>query len=183
MNAFDVFLIGIVLFSCLSGLRTGFARVAIHLAATFAGLVAAFWCYGIVAAKVQPWISQPLVANIVGFCLVFFGIMIVGSLLGLLLARLFQWIGLGWLDHLLGGAAGALRGALLAAVAVAVILAFTPPPVPGYIAESRMLPYATRVSGMVAELAPKPIRDGFLQQLERLRQLWLKPASKEPRVV
>jgi membrane protein required for colicin V production len=183
MNLLDVFLIGIVFVSCLSGLRTGFARVVIHLFATFAGLLAAFWCYGIVAARLESYIHQPLAADIAGFCLVFFGIMVLGSLLGFLLARIFQWIGLGWLDHLLGGAAGLVRGALLAAVAVAVLLAFTPAPPPSFISDSRVIPYATSFSGLLAELAPKQIRDGFLEQTEKLKQLWQKNPSKEQRII
>jgi membrane protein required for colicin V production len=183
MNLFDIFLIGIIFLSCLSGLRTGFARVVVHLFATFAGLLTAFWCYGIAAARLQPYLHQPIAADVAGFCLIFFGVMVLGSVLGFLLARVFQWIGLGWLDHLLGGAAGLIRGALLAAVAVAVTLAFTPMPPPSFITDSRVIPYATRLSGLLAELAPKQIRDGFLQQTDKLKQMWMESPSKEQRII
>jgi hypothetical protein len=46
-----------------------------------------------------------------------------------------------------------------------------------------VVPYATVVSGAITEFAPKPLRDGFLQQMEKLKQLWMKPPSKEQRVV
>ena len=182
MNLFDYVLLGILALSCIAGLRAGLVRVVVHLVATFAGLLAAFWCYRLVAVKLQPLISQPLAAEVVGFCLVFFGVMIVGSIGGTLVARFFQAIGLGWLDHLLGGAAGLLRGAFLIAIAVAVIMAFTPPPTPAFLSDSKILPYAASVSGALAELAPKQVRDGFVDQMNRLKQIWLLPPQPSKRV-
>jgi membrane protein required for colicin V production len=170
MNLFDIFLVGIIALSGLSGLRTGFARVVIHLAATFIALMAAFWGYGMIALRLRPWIEQPIVADVVGFCVVFFGIMILGSLIGMVLARLFALIGLGWLDHLLGGAAGILRGAFLAAVVVAILLAFLPVPPPAFLTDSKILPYATSVSSAIAELAPKGLRDEFIEHVQKLKQ-------------
>lgn len=183
MNFFDIALVAMVVLSCLSGLRTGLTRVIVHLASMLVALLAAFWCYGIVAAKLTPWITQPLVAQIAGFCVIFFGITILGSVLGAILAKLFEGIGLGWLDHLLGGAAGFLRGALLVAVTIAMIMAFTPLPAPAFLTDSKVAPYATAVSGAITELAPKPLRDGFLQQMDKLKQLWMKQPSKVPGVV
>jgi membrane protein required for colicin V production len=182
MNAFDIVLLAIVGLSCLSGLRTGLTRVVVHLVSMLVALLAAFWCYGIVAAKLTPWISRPFIAQIAGFCVIFFGISILGSLLGALLARLFEGIGLGWLDHLLGGAAGLVRGAVLVAITITMIMAFTPLPAPAFLSESKVVPYATAVSGAITEFAPKPLRDGFLQQMEKLKQLWMKTPSKVERI-
>ena len=183
MNLFDIALLAIVVLSCLSGLRTGLTRVVVHLAAMVIALLAAFWCYGIVAAKLTPWVTQPLVAQIAGFCIIFFGVTLLGSVVGAILAKLFQGIGLGWLDHLLGGAAGLLRGAVFVAVTVAMVMAFTPLPAPAFLTESKVVPYATVVCGAITEFAPKQLRDGFLQQMEKLKQLWVKPPSKGQRVV
>jgi membrane protein required for colicin V production len=183
MNLFDIALLAIVVLSCLSGLRTGLTRVVVHLAAMVVALLAAFWCYGLVAAKLEPWITQPLIAQIAGFCIIFFGITVLGSIVGAILAKLFEGIGLGWLDHLLGGAAGVLRGAVFAAVTVAVVMAFTPLPAPAFLADSKVVPYATGISGAITEFAPKQLRDGFVQQMEKLKQLWTKPPSKGQRVV
>jgi hypothetical protein len=63
------------------------------------------------------------------------------------------------------------------------VMAFTPLPAPAFLSDSKVVPYATVVSGAITEFAPKPLRDGFLQQMEKLKQLWMKPPSKEQRVV
>lgn len=183
MNWFDICLLAIILISAISGLKTGLARVVFHLIATCAGLLLALWCYGLAADSLVSFIHDPRAARVVGFCLIFFGVMVAGSLLGWVVARFFQGIGLGWLDHLLGGAAGLLRGALLVAISVALLLAFTPVPAPGFINESRVLPYATSVSAAIVQMAPLQIREGFTQQLERLKQLWVRPSSKDQRMV
>jgi membrane protein required for colicin V production len=183
MNWLDVLLLLVMAGSFLSGLKTGFVRVAIHLVATIAGVLAGFWCYGIAAGELQSWIHDPVTANLAGFAVIFLGVMLVGSLIGMLLARLFQSIGLGWLDHLLGGAAGLVRGALLVAVAVAVIVAFTPGPTPQFLSESMVLPYASKISTAIAELAPRELKEGFAQQMEKLKQFRLHRTSKEKEIV
>lgn len=173
INWLDCILLLVMLASFLSGLKTGFVRVVVHLLATVGGLLAGFWCYGILGAELHPWIHDAIAANLAGFTLIFLGVMLAGSLIGMVIARMFRFVGLGWLDHLLGGAAGLLRGALLVAVVVAAIVAFTPGPTPGFLRDSKVLPYATEISTVIAEFAPHELKDGFAQQMERLKQLWL----------
>ncbi|HJY05226.1 MAG TPA: CvpA family protein [Bryobacteraceae bacterium] len=183
MNWFDVALLVLIVASVLSGLRTGLARVVMHLVATIAGLVAGFWFYGIAADELMPWVHDPVAARIAGFALIFIGVMIAGALAGWLIARLFRLIGLGWLDHLLGGAAGLLRGAVIVAAIVAVIVAFSPGTPPAFLAESQVAPYATRISSVLAQFAPRELRQGFEQQIEKLKRRWASPASNDKRIV
>ncbi|HLH03648.1 MAG TPA: CvpA family protein [Bryobacteraceae bacterium] len=172
MNWFDVVLVIIIAASALAGLRTGFARVVIGLAATIAGLLAGFWCYRIVGAKIAPYVSTEALADILGFLIIFFGVVIAGALLATLLARLFRWVGLSWFDHLLGGVAGFARGVLMVAALAAVLVAFIPSPTPAFLTQSRLLPYATEMAAALAQMAPKDLKDTFLQQWENLKQFW-----------
>ncbi|HXR77280.1 MAG TPA: CvpA family protein [Bryobacteraceae bacterium] len=183
MNWFDAVILILILASVLSGLRTGLARVVMHLVATIAGFIAGFWFYGIAADELAPWVHDPVAAKIAGFALIFVGVMIAGSLAGWLIARLFRLIGLSWLDHLLGGAAGFLRGVVIVAAAVAVIVAFSPLSPPAFLSESRVAPYATRISSVLAEFAPRELREGFEQQIEKLKRRWAPPTSKDERIV
>jgi membrane protein required for colicin V production len=181
MNWFDVVLLLIIFASFYSGLRTGLARVVLHLMATVVGLIGGFWCYGLVAEEISPYVTSPLAAKIFGFTIIFAGAMLLGSLLGWIAARLFTMIGLGWLDHLLGGCAGLVRGAVIVAAGVAVLLAFNPIPGSSFLAESRVLPYAARVSSVLAQIAPRAIREGLSDQTEKLKQRWLHTPSRNER--
>ena len=172
MNWFDLLLAFLLLCSVLAGFRSGFARVVVGLAATVFGLLAGFWCYRLVGAKLAPFVQTTALADLFGFLIIFFGIVIAGSLLAAFLARLFRWIGLSWFDHFLGGAAGLVRGVLMVAALAAVLVAFVPSPAPLYLTQSRILPYATEAAAALAQLAPKDLKDSFLQQWENLKQLW-----------
>lgn len=169
---FDVLLALVILGSAVSGLRTGFARVVVGLIATICGFLAGFWCYGTLAAIISPWIQNRRIANLVSFLVIFFAILLLGSIIGAFLARLFRWIGLSWFDHLLGAAAGAVRGALVAVVLADVIVAFSPWKTPTFLQNSRLMPYASSISGFMAELAPRELKDALNEQMQNLKKLW-----------
>ena len=171
-NWFDITLVVIILWSAAAGLRAGFARVVIGLIATIVGLIAGFWFYRIPAAKLQEWLRSPVMADMLGFLIIFLGVMILGSLLAALLSRLFRWIGLSWFNHLLGGFAGFLRGALIIAALVDILVAYSPSPMPQFLENSRVLPYASEISWWLADLAPRELKDAFTEQMDNLKELW-----------
>lgn len=175
-NWFDIVLIVILLWSALAGLRAGLARVVVSLAAAITGLIAGFWFYGVVAQNLIPWAHNTTVANIFGFLIIFVGALVAGSLLAALLSRIFQWIGLSWLNHALGGIAGFFRGALVIAGFIGILVAYSPSPMPSFIQGSRVVPYAGEISWWLVDLAPRELRDAFTQQMQNLRQFWAQPS-------
>lgn len=174
-NWFDIVLILIMLWSVLSGLRAGLARVVVGFIATILGLLAGFWFYRLMAAKLLPWVKTVTAADILGFLIIFVGVLILGSIISGLLSRLFNWIGLSWFDHVLGGIAGLLRGALVIAALVDVLVAFSPSPTPLFLNNSRVLPYTIQLSSWLVDLAPRELRDAFTEQMDNLKQLWTPP--------
>jgi membrane protein required for colicin V production len=176
---FDVLLALIVLMSAAAGLKTGFARVIVGLIATITGVLLGFWCYRIVGAKLAPYVSTTALADLLGFLIIFFGILIVGALIAALLATFFRWIGLSWFDHFLGGIAGLIRGILIVAGVAAVLVAFMPSPVPAFIANSRVLPYASQVAAALAEAAPRDLKDSFFQEWQNLKRFWARERMKQ----
>lgn len=174
-NWFDIVLLLILFTSTVSGLRAGLARVIIGLASTVVGLLTGFWCYRMVAVKLLPVVQTETAANILGFLIIFFGVLIFGAVVGALLSRLFQWIGLSWFNHLLGGAAGLIRGALVIAALVDIVVAFSPSPTPRFISNSQVLPYADELSGWLVQLAPRELKDMFVEQMENLKRIRRQP--------
>ena len=172
MNWFDIFLLLMLLSSGIAGVRTGFARVVVGFIAAIFGFLAAFWCYRLVAVNIAPWVSRPALADALGFFLVFIGVLIFGSLVGVILSKLLNWVGLSWFNHLLGGAAGLVRGVLVIAVMVSAIVAFSPSPPPGFLDNSRLLPYALEVSSWLAATAPRELKDAFDAQMKNLKRGW-----------
>lgn len=172
VNWLDIVLALVIVCSAVAGLRAGFTRVVIGLVATVVGLIAGFWCYRLVGEQLHPWISSQQAANVVGFFLIFFGVALLGSLLAALLSRLLKWVGLSWFNYLLGGLAGFARGALVVAVLANVLVAFAPSPLPEYLRNSKVLPYANGVASVLVEFAPQQLRDSFSRQRDNLKQIW-----------
>ena len=130
MNLLDILLVIILAASVATGFIAGFARVGIGFIATLSGLLFGFWFYGIPAAWFHQHIKSETTCNLLGFFTVFLGFMFAGALIGKLLSKLFKWTGLSWLDRLMGGVFGLVRGGLIAIAFVAVLLAFTAKPLP-----------------------------------------------------
>ena len=122
-------------------------------------------------------------ADVLGFLIIFLGIVLLGALIGALLSRLFRWIGLSWFNHLLGGIAGFLRGALIIAALVDILVAYSPSPTPEFLENSRILPYASEVSWWLADLAPRELKDAFTEQMDNLKQLWRHMKEQHSHVV
>lgn len=174
-NWFDVLLVLILLWSALMGLRAGLARVVVGFVAALAGLFAGFWFYRMVAAKLTPWVGGAAVANLLGFLIIFAAVLLLGSVISSLLARLFKWFGLSWFDHFLGGIGGFFRGALVVAAVVDMVVAYSPSPAPQVLEHSHVLPYASEVATWLVDMAPHELRDAFTEQMDNLKQFWAKP--------
>lgn len=181
LNWLDISLIVVILWSAFSGLRAGLARVVVGLAATLVGLMAGFWCYRLIAVKLLPWMKSETMANVLGLLVILSACLILGAIVGTVLSKVFQWIGLSWFNHLLGGLAGVLRGALIVSALLDFFVAFSPSPTPAALEHSQVLPYVSQVSGLLVDLAPRELKDAFNQQLQNLRQLWSKPAPRNER--
>lgn len=180
LNWFDILMLVLVFVSAASGLKAGFARVTVGLISAVVGFLFAFWFYKIPAGAIRPYLSSDTLANLLGFVIVFGAIAAAGALAAMVLAGIFKWIGLSWMDHLLGGVVGLLRGALVVAALVTAAVAFAPSPTPAFLNESRMLPYAESVASFIADMAPKDLKDAFEQQLDNIKQFWpgAKPSPK-----
>ena len=183
LNWFDIVLILIMLWSVLSGLRAGLARVVVGFIATIVGLLAGFWFYRLMAAKLIPWVKTVTAADILGFLVIFVGVLILGSIVSGLLSRLFNWIGLSWFNRVLGGVAGLLRGAVVIAALVDILVAFAPSPTPLFLNNSRVLPFTIQISSWVVDLAPRELRDAFTEQMDNLKQLWTPPKDRHSQEV
>jgi membrane protein required for colicin V production len=118
--AFDLSVVAIIALSLvLAGFR-GFVRSAISLVAWLIALVLALR-FGPAVAAALAGLQLPAPApQVIGFALVFLGIIIVGALAGSALAKLLHAVGLGVVDRVLGGLFGFGRGLLLVLAGVLV---------------------------------------------------------------
>jgi membrane protein required for colicin V production len=172
VNLLDILLVIIVVASLVTGWLAGFARVGIGFLAAVSGVLFGFWFYGLPAEWVHRYVKSETFSNLFGFFVVFIGFIFVGALLGKLLSKLFKWTGLSWLDRLMGGAFGVVRGGFIGIAFVAVLLAFTPKPLPNWMVDSRVLPYAIEASNACAALAPNKLKTDFRESMRDIQKIW-----------
>jgi len=172
VSLLDFLVVIIVGASAAAGFLAGFARVGIGFLAAIFGVVFGFWFYGVPANWVHHYLKSVAVSNVIGFVLVFWAFLAAGALLAKLTSKVFKWTGLTWLDRLLGGAFGLVRGPLIAIAFIAVLLAFTPKPMPNWMVNSQVLPYAMEASSTIASLAPNAIKNALRESIIELRSLW-----------
>jgi len=65
-------------------------------------------------------------ANIVGYAMIAIATLVVAGVIGLLLSKLVNFAGLGWLDRLVGFVLGILIASLLCAAILAIVLKYYP---------------------------------------------------------
>ena len=180
MNWIDLLLLIVIGASVLTGFAAGFARVGVGFIAMIVGLFCGFWFYGNVGAYFLDYVSSRAIANLVGFFVIFAGVLVVGAIVGRILAKFFKWVGLSWLDRRLGGAFGLVRGLVIAAGMVTVLLAFAPSPPPRSVVYSKLMPYVINVSGIFAALTPREIKDAFYVAKDKVKADWSQETARQP---
>jgi membrane protein required for colicin V production len=105
--------------------------------------------------------------------------MIAGGLLARLLAHLFKWIGLSWMDRLGGGVLGLLRGGLISIVIVLMISAFLPGDPPAAILHSRIAPYVLEGSNLLSLTTSPEMKQQFRQTYEKTKKAWVDPVREK----
>ena len=116
MTGFDFAVIAILLVSLLFGLWRGLVYEVLSLI----GWPVAFLLSRLFAGDVAPMMpgAQETMRVTLAYAVVFVAALIVWGALAWLLSRLVKAVGLGWLDRVLGGLFGVLRGGLVILVLV-----------------------------------------------------------------
>lgn len=178
MNWLDYVLAAILLLSTLFAIRKGFVRESIGLVSSIAGLVVAFWFYGIPASVLEPFLSSRRLANLLGFLILYGGVVIAGWLIATLLNRFVKATGLSFVDRLLGGVFGLLRGAAICVALVTAYVSWTAhearAAAPAAVLNSQIAPALTEASRIAVSLAPMELKQSFQDGLG-----WLQKARKK----
>jgi membrane protein required for colicin V production len=173
VNWLDLVLIAILLWSLLMSARKGFSREIIGVASALFALVLGMWFYGLAGSFLIPYVSSARVANLIGFLLVVFAVLLFGGMLGWIVNRFLHTIGLSFFDRLLGAAFGLLRGLLISIALVTAFMAFgpqvDPKTVSSSVVNSRIAPYVLDASHMFVAIAPMELKSSFRKQYAQLK--------------
>ena len=168
MSSADWVIIVVLLISVVQAASAGFFQEACGMAGLVFGYILAAWQYWRLAGWFSPYLKSPWLGEIAGFLVIFLAVMVVAGIAG----RIARWImkeaGLSFLDRLLGGALGLLRGGLLVAIVLMSMAAFTP--TSKLLAGSELAPYFLVAGRAAIWVAPSELRNRFYQGLDLLHQ-------------
>ncbi len=159
----DYAILGIVALSILLGLWRGFVREALSLVAW----VVAFW----VALRFSPYLADsfagyipiPALQTGIAFAVIFVVTLMILGLANWLVVKLIHGAGLGIPDRIIGMVFGALRGVLLATVAV-VLMGLTPLVERDWWTDSATVGYCRQLAGWIGAWIPGDIVDRLLRK-------------------
>jgi membrane protein required for colicin V production len=175
MNAADWIIVVAVLLSVAQAASAGFFKEAFGIAGLVIGYLLAAWQYYRVAEHFSPYLKSMWLGEIAGFLVIFFGVMILAGIAGRITHWAVKEAGLSFFDRLLGGALGLLRGALVVAIVLVGMAAFTP--TSKWLENSALAPYFMVAGRAAIWVAPSELRGRFYQGLDLLRQQRQAPGS------
>ncbi|MGO9085083.1 MAG: CvpA family protein [Candidatus Sulfotelmatobacter sp.] len=166
MTLADWLICALVLVNVVTAAMQGFFSEALTIAGLVVGYLVAAWRYRSFAEWLESFLKNPWLAEILGFLVIFFAIVLLFGAA----ARIARWLmkeaGLSGLDRFLGGLLGLLKGGLMVAVILMGMTAFAP--TSKLLANSQLAPYFLVVGRAAIWLAPAELRARFYQGLDLL---------------
>jgi membrane protein required for colicin V production len=166
----DYVFAGIVLVSIGFALTKGLVREIISLVALIGGFILAVFYYPVVGGKLVEFTRTDSLANFIGFLIIFAGCILIGVIAAFLVNRFIKAASLKWVDRLLGGVFGLLRGWAIASILVVALVAF--PIREGMIAQSALAPYLLAGARAAILLVPQTLKDKFNEQYKKVLDAW-----------
>lgn len=186
INAFDLAVIGIVVFGGLIGFITGFIRGGLFVASWIGAALATWYGFGFVQSLARQYIEPGWMADLAGASAIFLVTLIALHIVSHIISGWIRNSRLNALDRSLGLAAGFVFAALIVAGAYLFIIGNKPASErPVWINEARTRPIVETVALFVRQLPV--IREGAanaleqsggtLQELERMRRTLEEPPT------
>jgi membrane protein required for colicin V production len=166
MTLVDWIIVVVLAASVLAGIARGFFRSAFSLAGLIVGLSVAAWNYWRLAAMFKPMIHSVEVADAIAFIVIALLVMAVAAILGSLLAKIFEKVGLGCLDRLAGGLFGFVEGLVFVMVCILVTVAFFPQTV--WLTDARLPRYFFGALHVSIRVTPTRLSDRVRKELQTL---------------
>jgi len=168
LTATDWGIVAVIVVSVAHAASAGFFQEAFGIAGLVFGYLLAAWQYHQLAQHFAPYLNSPWFGEITAFLVIFIAVMVAAGIIGRIARWLMKEAGLSFVDRLLGGALGLLRGCLIVAVVLMSMAAFNPNS--KWLEGSRAAPYFLVVGRAVVWVAPSELRARFYQGLDVLRQ-------------
>lgn len=174
MNTFDILVIIIFGFCLIRGIFRGLVKEFSSIIGVLAGYYAANSYYPYVAKFLSQWVSVVDYSRLIGFLVVFIGVFLIISILGVIIKYLMSIAFLGWVDRISGGIFGLIKGLLIISVLFVVFTTFLSKNA-SIVKDSIVAPHLSHISKQMARIMKKDMKSEFTEKFEGLKKAWKKP--------
>lgn len=166
----DLFFALIIVLSTVFAILKGLAREIISLVALIGGFILAVLYYRIPSAWLVAYCREEALADLLGFLIIFVGCILLGIIAAFTVNRFVKAASLKWIDRILGGIFGLLRGWAISSIIVVALIAF--PVQEGLMARSILAPFLLSGARTAVLLVPQDLKDKFNQHYKTVLQKW-----------
>jgi len=171
MSPFDVFIIIIISYSIIRGLFRGLVKEVSSIIGVLGGFYAAYSYYPMVAKLLSGVIKEQSYLSILSFLIIFCGILIVISILGVVIKYLLNVAFLGWIDRICGVGFGLIKGVLIVTVLFIILTTFLSKGTP-LIKKSILAPHVIWISEQMVGLVSDDMKKDFFTKLDEFKKAW-----------
>src|SRR5437764_6973378 len=168
MTTADWLIVVVILLNVITAAIQGFFAEALSMAGLVIGYIVAAWQYQRLAAWLMSFLKNEWLADIFGFLVIFFAILILFSIAGRIMRKWMKAVGLSGVDRFLGALLGMLKGGLVVAVVLMGLTAFTP--TSKMLESSELAPYFLVIGRAAIWVAPSALRARFYEGLDFLHR-------------
>ncbi|MBB3810002.1 CvpA family protein [Pseudochelatococcus contaminans] len=166
----DLIVIGVVLISALLASVRGVTRETLAIASWVAAAIAAFYLHPFVLPHLEPYISNPTVAQVASIAAVFIVVLVLVSFVTVQISDLILDSRIGAVDRSLGFVFGAFRGILICAIAFLFFNWLVKPEAqPEWARDARSRPLLQSTGNALLGLLPADFGDRILQKVSPQR--------------
>jgi membrane protein required for colicin V production len=166
----DIIFAAVILVSIIFALMKGLAREVISLVALLGGFILAAFYYTVVAGWLMHLAKTQALADLIGFLAIFLSCLLIGAVAAYLVNRFIKMASLEWIDRLMGGVFGLLRGWAVTSIIALALIAF--PVRQDVMARSLFAPYLLAGARAAVLLVPQELKDKFYAEYQRVLQNW-----------
>jgi membrane protein required for colicin V production len=168
MTAADWIIVAVIVLSVIQAAISGFFHEAFGIAGLIVGYLLAAWNYPRLAVRFAPYLKSMWLGEFAAFLIICLAVLLLAGIAGRIARHIVKEAGLSFVDRVLGGALGLLRGILMVAVILMSMAAFTPTST--WLEGSELAPYFLVVGRAAIWVAPAELRGRFYQGLDLLHR-------------
>ncbi len=166
----DIIFMVIILVSTGFALRKGLVREVISLVALIGGFLLAAFFYHTGARLFQDIAKTEAVADLIGFLVIFLATILIGAVAAWLVNRFLKMASLEWIDRVMGGVFGFLRGWAVSSIIALALVAF--PVRQEILARSVLAPYMFAGAQAAVLLVPNSLKLKFHEEYQKILKTW-----------